>query len=67
MYKKGVLCMSQSITGSHLPITSNQIRLFREAGYSYGFKGAVRNIRLYNRAITDDEIAELSGIPKEEA
>lgn len=66
MYKKGVLCMSQSITGSHLPITSNQIRLFREAGYSYGFKGAVRNIRLYNRAITDDEIAELSGIPKEE-
>lgn len=67
MYKKGVLCMSQNITGSHLPITSNQIRLFREAGYSYGFKGAVRNIRLYNRAITDDEIAELSGIPKEEA
>ena len=66
MYKKGVLCMSQSITGSHVPLSGNRLRLFREANYSYGFKGAIRNIRLYNRAITDEEIAELSGIPKEE-
>ena len=62
MYKKGVLCMSQSITGSHVPLSSNLIRLFREANYSYGFKGAIRNIRIYNRAITDEEIADLSGI-----
>ncbi len=27
---------------------------------------AIRNIRMYNRAITDEEVAELSGIPKEE-
>ena len=43
------------------------------SGYEYvsgpydGLKCAIRNIRCYNRAITDDEIAELSGIPKEEA
>ena len=30
------------------------------------FKACQRNIRIYNRAITDEEIAELSGIPKEE-
>ena len=66
MYKKGVLCMSQSITGLYVPLSSNLISLFREANYSYGFKGAIRNIRIYNRAITYDEIAELSGIPKEE-
>jgi hypothetical protein len=33
---------------------------------NYAFAYAIRNIRIYNRAITDEEIAELSGIEKEE-
>lgn len=43
------------------------------SGYEYvsgpynGLKCAIRNIRCYNRAVTDEEVAELSGIEKEEA
>ena len=43
------------------PFSGSQIEIV-----SYFFRWGVRNIRLYNRAITDEEVAELSGIPKEE-
>lgn len=39
------------------PFSDSQIYIV-----SYFFRWGVRNIRLYNRAITNDEVAELSGI-----
>ena len=35
-------------------------------GLDYTFKWAIRNIRIYNRAITDEEVAELSGVKETE-
>ena len=67
MYTQGVLKATEEEKTFCPPLREALgVCLFPEASYGYGFRGAVRNIRIYSRAITDEEIAELSGIPKEE-
>ena len=62
-YKDGILITSKTTLGrSGDPnAETNSLKLGRHAASEQFFTGTVDDVRVYNRALSDDEIAELAG------
>ncbi len=58
IYINGVLNASTSFSGT--PITSNDPLTFGYSGWNEFFKGALDDVRIYNRTLRADEIASLA-------
>jgi S-formylglutathione hydrolase len=62
-YKDGILITSNNTFGRSIgpSAETNSLKLGRHATSEQFFTGTVDDVRIYNRALSDDEIAELAG------
>ena len=64
LYRNGILVSSGDFGGSNIPITDAPVHYGARGEESYKFKGGLDDFRIYNRALSDDEVLELYNLER---